>query len=338
MAFVLAACGSDTAASSNQNQSGNDNQNGDNTPDNEGASTLIFEPMPISITTPTPPEFTCAKCGAYCNAYSHDSLCGICHLPTGTSADIWNLGTWEIDQEIRKMICRGTDTHHGGSASLALPGGLDELLELYALFLTKDEEAIIEQLKSIACVPRYCACAYRTQVALNSIFTDFLDMTEIRFPVINGPKPKQIIILHEDHNNKINISYGMINGMDFTVAVHPMYTNNNEDRVIERFDLLLPIRTIGEVEIYLKHEPSEPDSESSYRGVTHASFDLNVNEQYVAIYVSNPPCEIPMKGSWWEHRCDYCNNLSQGPRCFGAPVDVQAALDVIVQFEYRTLV
>jgi hypothetical protein len=223
---------------------------------------------------------------------------------------------------------------------MVLPGGLDELLELYALYLAQDGEAIVEHLKKIACTPKNCVCPYRTQAALNSIFTDFLDMTEIRFPVINGPQPRQIIILHEGHNNKINISYGTINGMNFTVGVHPQYSTN-EGWVKKHLDSLSPIRTIGEVEIYLSHEPSEPDEEFSYRGVTHASFNLNVNGQYVAIYVSNPPCEMPpreeMKGHWLEYRCNYCNNVSQGPRCYGAPVDEQAALNVIVQFEFRTL-
>ena len=335
----LTACGGDMAAN-NQNQSRDNNQSGNNIPDNKETTTLVFEAMPSPITAPTPPEFTCAECGAYCNAYDHDSLCGICHLPAGISADIWSLGTSGIEREIREMICRGTDMHHGGSAIMALPGGFDELLELYALHLTQDEEAIVERLKKIACTSRDCACPYRTKAALDSIFTDFLDMNEIRFPVIYGGKPRQITILHEGHNNKINISYGIINGMDFTVAVHPMYSTN-EDRIKNWLDSLSPVRTLGEIEIYLSREPSEPEDKFSYRGVTHANFTLNVNGQYVAIYVSNPPCVMPsqeeMKGHWSEYLCDYCNNVSQGPRCFGPPVDVQAALHVIVQFEFRTL-
>jgi len=324
----------------NQDQSGDENQSGNNIPDNKEATTLEFETIPSPVTAPTPHEFTCVECGAYCNAYSHDSLCGLCHLPAGTSTDIWNLGSRGIEHEIREMLCRGTDTHHGGSAIMALPGGYDELLELYSLYLTQDEEAIVGHLKKIACTPLNCACPYRTQAALNSIFTDFLDINEIRFPDIIGGKPKQITILHEGHNNKINISYGIINGMNFTIAVHPMYSTNDEG-MKNWLDSLSLVKTIEDVEIYLSYEPSEPEEEFSYRGVTHAHFDLNVNGQYVAIYVSNPPCEMPpqeeIEGSWWDYTCDYCNNLSQGPRCFGPPVDVQAALDVIVQFEFRTL-
>jgi hypothetical protein len=320
--FILTACGdNDQVVNNNQNQSGNDNQSVKTTPDS--------------------PEFTCAECGAYCNAYNHDSLCGLCNLPEGASTNIWNPGTNGIVNEIREMICRGTDRYHGGSAIMALPGGLDELLELYNLYLTQDEERIVEHLKKIACTPKECACPYRTQAALNSIFTDFLDMNEIRFPYINGGKPEQIAILHEGHNNKINVSYGTINGMYFTVAVHPMY-NTNDSWVKDWLDSFSLIRTLGDVEIYLSREPSEPDDEFFYRGVTHASFALNVNEQYVEIYVSNPPCEIPpeeeMVGSRWDYTCNYCNNVSQGPRCYGPPVDVQAALDVIVFFEFITLI
>jgi hypothetical protein len=129
--------------------------------------------------------------------------------------------------------------------------------------------------------------------------------------------------------------------MNFNFAVQPMHSAN-DDWIRDWLDSLSPIRTLGEIEIYMSQEPSEPDEdEFSYRGVTHASFALSINGQFVEIYVSNPPCEMPlqeeMEGSWWDYICDYCNNLSQGPRCFGAPVDVQAALDVIVQFEYRIL-
>jgi len=341
--YSLTACGnsSDPAVNNNQNHIENDNQSGNSISDNKEDTPLIFEAISDPITTQTSPEFTCADCGAYCNAYSHDTLCGLCHLPEGTLSDIWNLGSDGIEREIKEMICKGTDTYHGGSAIMALPGGFDELLELYTLYLTQDEEAIVDYLKKIACTPYECACPYRTQAALNSIFTDFLDMHEIRFPVISGGKPKQITLLHEGHNNKINISYGIINGMNFIVAVYPMY-NTNENRVKNSLDSLSLIRTLGDVEVYLTQEPSEPDDEHFYRGVTHAYFDLNVDGQYVSIYVSNPPCEMPpqeeMKGPWWDYTCTYCNNLSQGPRCFGAPVDVQAALDVIMQFEHKILV
>jgi len=344
--FALAACGGDLTANNNiQNQSGNDQQNGDNAPENKRETTLIFEAAPISTTEPTPPEFTCTECGAYCAAWDEEALCGLCALPKGASSNIWNLTSDELWLAIRELVCRGTDTYHGGGALLAL-SSFDELLELYHLFLSQDEEAIVERMKTIACVAnendqgwvKNCACPYRTQAALNSIFNDFVDMTEIRFPIINGPQPTRVLVLHEGHNNKINISYGKINGMNFTVAVHPMYSTN-EGWIKEHLESLSPIKTIGDVEIYLTQEPSEPDEEFGWRGVTHAYFDLNINGQYVSIYVSNPPCEPPPQGvsNWWDYRCDYCNNMSQGARCYGSPVDLQTALDVIVQFDFRTL-
>ena len=337
--ILLSACNSDPDVNSNQNQIEYNSQNGNNTYDTNREVTLVFETI-SSLMITTFPEFACVECGAYCNAYSHDSLCGLCQLPEGAPTNIWNLDTNGIEREIREMICKGTDRHHGGSAAMALPGGLDELLELYNLCLTQDEEAIVKHLKKIACTPDECACPYRTQAALNSIFTDFLDMNEILFPVVSGGKPKQISIYYEGHNNQISISYGMINGMIFTFAVYPMYSTN-EEWVKNWLDSLSPIATPDEVVVYLSSEPSEPDGEFSYRGVTRAHFVLSVNAQYIAVYVSNPPCEIPpqeeMKGSWLEYRCDYCNNMSQGPRCYGAPVDVQTALDVILQFKFRIL-
>jgi putative hemolysin len=316
MMFVLAACESDTSIS-----------------DNEEATTLVFETTPASVTAQTPRGFTCAGCGASSNAYNRDSLCGLCNLPEGAPLDIWNLSRQEFRSALAEMECVGTDWHHGGSASLELLGGYDELLELYAL-LSQDEETIVERLKKIACTPRNCACPYRTKSALNSIFTDFMDITELKFPFISERQPTRIFIRHEGHNNAINMQFGKINGMHFSATARPM-SNENERPP----DSLTPIRTTGETEIYLTREPSDPDDE--YLLHTSAYFSLIVSGQYVGFFVSNPPCEMPsseeMTGPWFDYRCRFCNPLTQGPRCFGAHVDVQAALDVIIHFEFRTL-
>ena len=329
MLFALAACDGGLTANGNIQ--------------NKSETTLVFETVPISTAKPTPPEFTCTECGAYCVAWGKETLCGLCALPEGASSDIWNLTDDELWHAIRELVCKGTDTYHGGGAYMAL-SSYDELLELYNLYLDQDEEAIVERMKTIACTAnendqgggKNCACPYRTQAALNSIFNDFVDMAEIRFPVINGTQPTQVLVLHEGHNNKINMSYGKINGMHFNVAVHPMYNTND---IKEYFESLSPIKTIGDVEIYLTQEPSEPKEEFRWGGMTHAHFELNIDGQYVVINVSNPPCEPPPQeaSNWMAYRCDYCNNLSQGVRCYGPPVDLQAAIDVIAQFEFRTL-
>lgn len=332
MMFALSACVSDTNMSDNEDAITSDNE-GVITSDNGEAFTLIFEPTPTSANEPTSREFTCAECGAYSNARRQYFLCGLCHLPEGTSSNIWHLSGRELSSALRDMICAGTDWYHGGGASLELQGGYDELLELYAL-LSQDEEAIVERLKKIACTRFNCACPYRTEAALNSIFTDFLDVTELKFPFISERQPTQIVIRHEGHNNAISMQFGKINGMYFTVTALPMESANER-----RLDSLTPIRTTGESEIYLIREPSDPDDEKLLR--TSAYFTLIVSGQYVGFFVSNPPCEMPpceeMTGPWWEYRCRFCNPLSQGQRCFGAHVDVQSALDVIVHFEFRAL-
>ncbi|MDR2558334.1 MAG: hypothetical protein LBC86_02150 [Oscillospiraceae bacterium] len=217
-------------------------------------------------------------------------------------------------------LCRYVDWYHGGGTGLILQDGFHELLMWYDLLVQADET--IEEYLSTICRREYvfyCPCFLQTRGdILNFLF--WLNLSELRLPFSDIAPLREIII--RDRYKDIYARY-IIGDMVYNFMLYPI---DSEGITVEEIiagwvdsDSYKLLTTADDVNIYVRDFDEDP------RGL----FILSVNGAYAEVSISID-CANP-------DTCDRGVDYGSGHQCYGEQVDSQAALDGLMQFEFKTL-
>ena len=222
--------------------------------------------------------------------------------------------------------CRYIDRYHGGGAGLMVYD-FGTLLEIRSL-LDTDDEAIEEYLSNI-CVGNNgernweCPCFLQTRADIQNLFS-WLRLDELRLPLSDSVPLREMLI--RDSYEDIYIRYE-IGAMLFNFYFSPgAYWNADEgaegwhDNGIAEW-LNERVITFNDVNVYAVDIDKNPD----------VSLFLSVNGRYMSCHVSIP-CMNP-------ETCERGEPIPSSSEhyCRGEQVDRQAAIDGLMQFEFKTL-
>ena len=231
--------------------------------------------------------------------------------------------------------CDRIDRYHGGGEGFKVYD-FDSILEMRTL-LDKDDQAIADYFKAICDREdgrRWeCPCFIRTKTDLQSFFS-WLKLDRIQLPFSQTATLDNILL--RDSYADIYVRY-MIDDMLFNFLYYPdlSYVADEDiegirDNGIAQWSVDY-LTTVGDVNIFthriidhfeianFQDQPEDPQ----------VIFILNVNGTYVNAYVSIE-CADPAtcKNGW---------DFGSGHSCNGEWVDRQAAIDGIMQFEFKIL-
>jgi len=222
--------------------------------------------------------------------------------------------------------CRYIDFYHGGGEGIILHEGFHELLDLYAL-LEQDDETIEEYLSTLCkreYASRECPCYLQTRVDIQNLFS-WLRLDELRLPLSDSVPLREMLI--RDRYADIYMRYE-IGDMLYNFSLSPASFWNVDESIEEGWHgnedfqwFTERVITIGDVNIYNNYYPIFPE----------LVFNLSINGRYISCDVSIP-CANP-------ETCERGEPIPSSSEhyCRGEQVDRQAAIDGLMQFEFRTL-
>ena len=215
--------------------------------------------------------------------------------------------------EPREPFCGNLDTYHGGSLGLVLRDGFHELLEL-------------EKHLPFSCTTDdtwSCPCILQTNVDVQNL-NSWVGLDKLRLPFSETIQFSEMLV--RDRYADIYVRY-TLDDMIFNFNIYPGNTWNAEEIVEGWHDNgfaqwhMVRIATVGDVNIY---------TETDHDANPDIGFTLSVNGALVSLHVYIP-CKNP-------DTCVNGEDFGWGHNCRGEWVDRQAALDGLMQFEFRTLI
>ena len=219
--------------------------------------------------------------------------------------------------------CEYIDWYHGGGKGLIFHDNFQGLLQLYYALLEPDDRTL-EDFLSTLCKAEYgmqCPCFLQTRVDVQNLFS-WVRLDELRLPVSESI-PLHTMLVRERYGD-IYVVYEL-NGMNFNFFVSlPNYTTTAEESIqdweTQGVEPYYRLTTLGDLNIYVSESSDDP----------RAIFVLSVNGAYVELSVTIP-CANP-------DSCDRGWDFGSGHSCYGEQVNLQAAIDGLMQFRFITLI
>ena len=231
--------------------------------------------------------------------------------------------------------CNRIDRYHGGGEGL-LVYDFETLLEIRAL-LEKDDRALADYFK-IYCDREdgrrwECPCFIQSKADLQSFFS-WLKLDRVRLPFSDKASLENIAL--RDSYADIYVRY-VIDDMLFNFYINPGMYYNTGDSLEGIFDNGIAqwsverLTTVDDINIYVHNitDHFEIPDFSNQPEDPRVIYLLSINGMYVEVDVSIA-CLDP-------ETCENGFDRGSGHSCSGEWVDRQAALDGILQFEFKTL-
>jgi len=221
--------------------------------------------------------------------------------------------------------CNYIDWYHGGGDGLAFYESIYEILEFYDL-LEEYYETVDEYLSTV-CIGEYtggeCPCYMQTKADIQDLFS-WLRLKELRLPY-----SADIPFLQMNIRNRyadVYVSY-IIDDMYYTFNMNPPdYRPSIEEEIADpdnqRRDSFELIATAGDVNYYMYVYDRDE--------IPLLSFSISVNGETIGCAV-RIPCIDP-------DTCDRGWDFGGGHECYGEKIDIQAAIDGLLKFDFIKLI
>jgi len=231
--------------------------------------------------------------------------------------------------------CDRINRHHGGGEGLMVYD-YDTLLEIRDL-LDKDDNTIKNYFKAICdsadSYKMECPCYIQTKADLQSFFS-WLRLDQLQLPFSQNALFNNILL--RDRYSDIYVRY-TIDDIRYNFIFYPSISFDNDESIegirdngIVQWSIEY-LASVGDVDIYTHHITRHFDipNFSELPEDPRVIFILGINGRQVEVSVSIE-CSNP-------ETCERGEDYGSGHSCRGEWVDRQAAIDGILQFEFKTL-
>ena len=262
-------------------------------------------------------------------------------FPTEIGDHILRIDAFDVAFFVRLVVgeprgwCDRIDRYHGGGEGLMVYD-FDTLLEIRDL-LDNDDSAIKNYFKTICdsddSYKMECPCFIQTKADLQSFFS-WLRLDQLQLPFSQNALLSNIQL--RDRYSDIYVRY-MIDDMRYIFSFYPWMISTDKESIegirdngIAQWSIEY-LATVGDVDIYTHHIARHFDipNFSELPEDPRVIFILDINGRHVEVSVSIE-CSNP-------ETCEKGDDFGSGHSCRGEWVDRQAAIDGILQFEFKKL-